>query len=466
MAADSLPFNSLYRHGYARVCACVPRVRVAEPAIQRRRNAGAGAGRRTPTNCVLALFPELGLSAYSNEDLFHQDALLDAAEQALARVVRESERMATGAGRRRAAAAGGEAVQLRRRRPPRPGAGRRAQDLPAQLPRVLREAAVHVGQRRLSSARCACRPGPGTDEPIPFGSDLLFEASDLAGFVLHAEICEDVWTPIPPSTWGALAGATVLANLSASNITIGKAAYRRDLCASQSGRCIAAYLYTAAGQGESTTDLAWDGHAMIYENGNLLAESERFSDRRPADHRRHGPGPARARNGSAGPASTTPSRSTATAWPPCGGCASSWACRAARCRCGVRVRRFPYVPHDLREWDERCFETYNIQVAGLEQRLRASGIQKIVIGVSGGLDSTQALIVAVPDDGPARAAAGEHPGLHHARLRHHRHDQVQRLETDEGAEGVGRRRSTSARRACRCSRTWATRSPGASRSTT
>src|SRR5207245_5008587 len=114
-------------------------------------------------------------------------------------------------------------------------------------------------------------------ERIPFGHDLIFEARTLENFKLHVEICEDVWTPIPPSTYAALAGAMVLANLSASNITIGKAEYRHNLCASQSGKCIAAYLYSAAGPGESTTDLAWDGHALIYENGEMLAEAERFA---------------------------------------------------------------------------------------------------------------------------------------------------------------------------------------------
>src|SRR5213078_1941560 len=114
---------------------------------------------------------------------------------------------------------------------------------------------------------------------VPFGNDLVFEAESLQNFKLHVEICEDVWTPIPPSTYAALAGATVLANLSASNITIGKAEYRRNLCASQSGKCIAAYMYSAAGPGESTTDLAWDGYALIYENGDLLAEADRFAER-------------------------------------------------------------------------------------------------------------------------------------------------------------------------------------------
>src|SRR5207249_934896 len=114
---------------------------------------------------------------------------------------------------------------------------------------------------------------------VPFGSDLVFDAVNVEDFALAVEICEDVWTPIPPSTYAALAGATVLANLSASNITVGKAEYRQGLCAMQSAKCIAAYLYSAAGPGESTTDLAWDGHALIYENGDLLAEAERFANR-------------------------------------------------------------------------------------------------------------------------------------------------------------------------------------------
>jgi NAD+ synthase (glutamine-hydrolysing) len=230
-------------------------------------------------------------------------------------------------------------------------------------------------------------------QDVPFGTDLVFEATDLPGFALFVEICEDVWTPIPPSTFGALAGATILANLSASNITISKAGWRKDLCAGQSGRCLAAYLYTAAGPGESTTDVAWDGHALIYENGNALAESERFADhpqRITADidldrlrqermrlssfhdtvirHREQVETIRRVRFEVGVPAGEVPLRRD--------------------------VPRFPFVPHNPQDWDERCFETYNIQVQGLEQRLAATGIKKVVIGVSGGLDSTQALTVA------------------------------------------------------------------------
>ncbi len=212
--------------------------------------------------------------------------------------------------------------------------------------------------------------------------------------MLHVEVCEDLWVPIPPSTFGALAGATVLVNLSASNITIGKAVFRRTLCSAQSARTISAYLYTAAGMGESTTDLAWDGQALICENGDLVAEAERFStdeqligcdidlDRLVAD---------RASTSSYGDSIHDHRERLASM-------------RRIELELGVdtgptvalqrQVERFPYVPADPVSRNERCEEVYNIQVRGLETRLDATGIDKIVIGVSGGLDSTHALIVA------------------------------------------------------------------------
>jgi NAD+ synthase (glutamine-hydrolysing) len=229
---------------------------------------------------------------------------------------------------------------------------------------------------------------------IPFGADLLFCARDLPAFVVHVEVCEDLWVSIPPSTFGALAGATVLANLSASNITIGKAVFRRGLCSSQSARTISGYLYTAAGMGESTTDVAWDGQALIYENGELMAEAERFAtgeqlitadldlDRLISD------------------------RASTSSY---GDSIHDFRSRLASMRridlelggsdgppvpLRRRVERFPYVPADPASRNERCEEVYNIQVRGLETRLEATGIGKIVIGVSGGLDSTHALIVA------------------------------------------------------------------------
>jgi NAD+ synthase (glutamine-hydrolysing) len=224
----------------------------------------------------------------------------------------------------------------------------------------------------------------------PFGTDLLFAAADLPALVVHAEICEDVWVPIPPSGEAALAGATVLANLSASNITIGKAETRRLLCRSQSARCLAAYLYAAAGAGESTTDLAWDGQASVFENGTTLAETERF----PADHaaaiadidldllRQE-----RLQMGSFDTNrrryATRPFRTVGFRLDPPGGDLGF----------RRRVERFPFVPADRERLEQDCYEAYNIQVSGLTQRLRATGIKRVVIGVSGGLDSTQALIV-------------------------------------------------------------------------
>ena len=228
---------------------------------------------------------------------------------------------------------------------------------------------------------------------VPFGPDLILAASDVPGLALHMELCEDVWAPIPPSTFGAMAGASVLINLSASNITVGKADYRRTLCTAQSARTMAAYIYTAAGLGESTTDLAWDGQALICENGDLVVEAERFAIEEEliyADIDLGRIASDRASTNSYGD-SIHDHRERLAAF------------RTAEFELGIgakervplrrRIERFPYVPADPASRNERCEEVYNIQVRGLETRLRATGIEKVVIGVSGGLDSTHALIV-------------------------------------------------------------------------
>ena len=242
-------------------------------------------------------------------------------------------------------------------------------------------------------------PGADKDGEIPFGPDLLFEANDVPGLAVHVEICEDMWVPVPPSAKAALAGATVLLNLSASPITVGRAEDRHLLARSASSRCNAAYLYAAASAGESTTDLSWDGMTMVYELGDLLGESERFPDGARAtvvdvdlDRLRQ----ERMRQGSFDDnrhtegvnAVTTAFRTIdLTLEPPTGDI-------------GLRrkVDRFPFVPDDEARLALDCYEAYNIQVSGLEQRLRAIATEtwqpKIVIGVSGGLDSTHALIVA------------------------------------------------------------------------
>jgi NAD+ synthase (glutamine-hydrolysing) len=228
---------------------------------------------------------------------------------------------------------------------------------------------------------------------VPFGSELIFSAVDMPYFKAHVELCEDVWAPLPPSTFAALAGATVLLNLSASNVTVGKTSYRHQLVGQQSARCLAAYVYSSAGLGESTTDMAWDGQALIYENGELLAESARFatdSTMISADIDLERISRERMRQTSFGQ-SVRKHHSSLQKF------------RVVEFEFGIstesllplsrKVERFPYVPSDSSRQNERCLEVYNIQVQALVQRLRSSGLSKVVIGISGGLDSTHALLV-------------------------------------------------------------------------
>jgi NAD+ synthase (glutamine-hydrolysing) len=379
-------FHSIYSHGFIRAAVCVPSVRVANPAYNAERIL-ALATRASEAHAAVALFPELGVSSYSCDDLFHQDALLEAVRAELERIVEASTELSPvlliGAPLRFEAKLFNCCVVVYR--------GMVLGIVPKSYLPNYRE---FYERRQFTPAHGAtAREVEILGEMVPFGNDLVFDAENVPGFAIHAEICEDVWTPIPPSSYAALAGATVLANLSASNITVGKAEYRRDLCASQSGRCIAAYLYSAAGPGESTTDLAWDGHALIFENNELLAESERFArdeqmivsdidlERLVQDRMRmttYQDAIAEHRD-RVGAIRRIPFEFEI----PVGEIAT------------VRdIPRFPFVPADPAVLDLRCFEAYNIQVHGLLKRLEATGIEKIVIGVSGGLDSTHALIVA------------------------------------------------------------------------
>jgi NAD+ synthase (glutamine-hydrolysing) len=386
-STDTLPaqFGSLYEHGFVRVAAAVPNVRPAEPEFNSERTL-ALARRAAEEGAALVVFPELGISAYAIEDLLHQQALTDAVLEALASIVQASEELApllvVGAPLRAEAGLYNCAVVIHR--------GRILGAVPKSYLPEYRE---YYEKRQFRAARDLIgRELTLLGEPVPFGADLLFECRDRSDFLLHVEICEDFWSPVPPSTYGALAGATVLANLSASNITVGKAEYRRQLCAAQSMKMIAGYLFTAAGTGESTTDLAWDGQAMIFERGEQLAEAERFAveeqlifgdidlDRIVSD---------RATTSNFGD-SVHDYRERLTAFR-----RVPFELGAAGQEVALRreIERFPFVPADPASRAERCEEVYNIQVRGLETRLRATGIEKVVIGVSGGLDSTHALIV-------------------------------------------------------------------------
>ncbi|MDR3706838.1 MAG: NAD(+) synthase [Capsulimonadaceae bacterium] len=380
------PFYSIYSHGFVRASVCVPKVRVADPAYNVARTIDL-ARRASERRSAVALFPEMGISGYSNDDLFQQDALLEATVDAIGELVRASETLTpvilAGAPLRIEGKLFNCAVVIH--------AGRILGIVPKSYLPNYRE---FYEKRQFTSGRDAiCDTATLFGQQLPFGADLVFRAAGYAHFGIHVEICEDVWTPIPPSTFGALAGATVLANLSASNITIGKAQYRKDLCASQSGRCIAGYLYSAAGPGESTTDLAWDGQALIYENNLLLSESERFS------------GDEQMITADIDVERLVQERSRTTSFSDCAG---EFREQLAAMRTvefafvpptdvtGLLrpVERFPYVPNDPAMRDAHCYEAYNIQVHGLAKRLSSAGLKKIVIGVSGGLDSTHALIVA------------------------------------------------------------------------
>lgn len=378
-------FYNAYRHGFARVAACTHRTTLADPA------ANAESVLQLAREChhdgvVLAVFPELTLSGYSIDDIVQQDSLLGAVEAALLDVVAASTELlpvlVVGAPLRYGHRVYNTAVVIHR--------GRILGVAPKSYLPTYRE--FYEGRQLAAGAGEHGLIRLGGVE-IPFGPDLLFAATDLPGFVLHAEVCEDMFVPVPPSAQAALAGATVLANLSGSPITVGRAEDRCLLARSASARCLAAYVYAAAGEGESTTDLAWDGQTMIWENGTLLAESERFPNgpRRSVadvdlgllrserlrmgtfdDNRRHHRDAVQAFR-----------RVEFALDPPAGDI-------------GLRrvVERFPFVPSNPQRLQQDCYEAYNIQVSGLEQRLRALNCPKVVIGVSGGLDSTHALIVA------------------------------------------------------------------------
>lgn len=379
-------FHSIYSHNFIRASVCIPLLRVTDPVFNAERTLEL-ARRASELKASIVLFPELGISSYTADDLFHQQTLLDAVIDGIARITEASRELTPvlliGAPLRFEGKLFNCAVVIYR--------GSILGIVPKTYLPNYRE---FYEKRQFTSARSAiAREVRLLGQTVPFGNDLIFNAVNVEHFSLHIEICEDLWTPIPPSTYAALAGATILTNLSASNITIGKADYRRSLCASQSSKCIAAYLYTAAGPGESTTDLAWDGHAMIYENNQLLAESNRFSDKEQVITTDIDLG------------RLVQDRMRMTSFNDCvqAHIEHVRTIRPVEFEFDVPdgnipllcpVERFPYVPSDASRRDEHCFEAYHIQAHGLMKRLSFTKTQRIVIGVSGGLDSAHALTVA------------------------------------------------------------------------
>ena len=381
-----IAFDSPYAHGFVRLAVCVPRLRPADPAY----NTGHMlelVARGDAARAAVMLFPELGVSAYAIDDLLLQETLLDAVQVQLARLVEASRDAApvlvVGAPLPHRGRLYNTAVVIHRG------------EVLGVVPKLYLPSYREFYERRwfasghgVSGQAIAVAGGAA-----PFGLDLLFRADGPCPFTFHVEICEDVWTPSPPSGPAAAAGAELLLNLSASNIVIGKAETRRLLCASQSARCSAAYAYSAAGPGESTTDLAWDGHAAIFELGATLAETPRFPKGNTmcvADVDIGRIRQERLRTGSFGDAQVE----TAAGRPAFRRVGFAFDPPAEPLPLRRAVERFPYVPCDPARLAEDCYEAWNIQVQGLTERLRSTGLQRLVIGGSGGLDSTEALVVA------------------------------------------------------------------------
>lgn len=382
-AADR--FQNLYTHGFVRVAACAPIVAPADPAANADRILKFWRDADVEKAAVL-LTPELSLTGYAIDDLLLQDSLLNAVEAALAKLKAESEKLfpilIVGAPIRMRGALYNCAVLIHR--------GEIIGIVPKSFLPNYRE---FYEKRYFGVAPDRhVHAIPFLDGGTNFGANQIFFHADNPDFTFHVEICEDFWAPTPPSSKGALAGANILFNLSASNITIGKAEDRAVLCDSQSRRAIAAYVFAASGNGESTTDLAWDGQIIAYEMGEKIAEGERFS-RDPklvtADIDVGRIAQERIRVGTFRDAAAR-LRDELYLW--------------SRIRFEQelpkgplplkrKLDRLPFVPDDLAKRDRDCFEAYNIQVAGLAKRIEATNTKRVVIGISGGLDSTHALIV-------------------------------------------------------------------------
>ncbi|HVX53914.1 NAD(+) synthase [Nocardioides sp.] len=381
-----MDFYSPYAHGFARVAACTIPVAIADPAANARTVIEQTRACHED-GVAVAVFPELCLSGYAVDDLFLQRPLLDAVVAAIQAIAVASEDLLP------VIVVG--APLLHRNRVLNTAVVIHRGEILGIAPKSYLPTYREFYERRWFA------PGDDLDstltisgEEVPLSPRLLFTATDVPGLTFHVEVCEDMWVPVSPSAQAALAGATVLLNLSASPITVGRSDARRLLVESTSARCLAAYVYTAAGQGESTTDLSWDGQTMVYELGDLLGESERFPDgprRTVVDVDLDRITAERIRMGTFDDNRRTLDELVEDfevvefeLEPPL---------EASGLR--RKVDRFPFVPDDPQRLAQDCYEAYHIQVSGLVQRLRAIGPDtKVVIGVSGGLDSTHALIVA------------------------------------------------------------------------
>jgi NAD+ synthase (glutamine-hydrolysing) len=372
-------------HGFLRVAAATPVLRVADCAY----NAGRILSlmqRAQGEGVAVIVFPELSISGYTCADLFQQTSLQHGALAALEQITNGSRTLYSGLAvvglpvavddqlfNCAALIQGGQILGL----------------VPKSFIPNYKE--FYEGRWFAAAATARSPQVVLNGASVPFGTAQLFQARDVEGLVIGVEICEDLWVPIPPSSFQALQGATVLVNLSASNEVIGKSGYRRQLVVNQSGRCIAAYIYAACGVWESTTDVVFGGHSMIAENGVLLGELRRFQredellvadidlDRLRAD---------RLRTNSFGDAQLYLGVQREFARIPFTLGRDTPPSRLARA-----VDAHPFVPRGEEKLRERCEEIFHTQVAGLAKRLEHIGKPAVAIGISGGLDSTLALLV-------------------------------------------------------------------------
>lgn len=363
------------KDGFLRVCAATPQLKVADCAFNAERTIEL-AHKAAQQDAGLVVFPELGLTGYTCGDLFLSQTLLEGAERALSAVLEGTRELrcvlAVGLPVRHGAALYNCAAIL--------CAGRLLGLVPkSSVPNY----AEFYEARHFVPAAEVCDEVTLCGQRALLSAAQLFACDSLPDFVLGAEICEDLWVPAPPSQRLAASGATVIVNLSASDEVVGKAAYRRQLVTGQSGRLVCAYLYADAGQGESSQDMVFAGHNLIAENGALLAESARYQTgltladvdvaRLMGERRRMNTYPKQAE--------TLPV--THFVLP-----LRDLALRRA-------VQPTPFVPQDERGLTERCEEILAMQAEGLCTRLRHTHSTRAVVGLSGGLDSTLALIVMV-----------------------------------------------------------------------
>ena len=386
MADTQHGFYDMHNQGFVRVATSTPCSRPADVAYN---TAGVISEARRAHECHvdLLVYPELTLSSYAIDDLHLQAALLDRVERAVAEVVEASADLTPvlviGAPLRRNGKIYNCALVI--------ADGELLGVVPKSYLPNYRE---FYEKRYFAHGRdCQDLWIAAAGEEVPFGTDLVFAASNLPGFTFGVEICEDFWAPNPPGNLAALAGALILCNLSASPVTIGRAEDRHLHCRSSSARAMCAYVYSASGHGESTTDLSWDGQGVVYELGGLLAESTRF-DLEPelciTDVDTDRIALERMRNGTFNDAAEAHCRPEDTYRR----VVFEHAYEAGDIGLMRPIRRFPFVPNDTKTLDEDCYEAFNIQVDALMRRMQSSGAKSLVIGISGGLDSTHALIVA------------------------------------------------------------------------